>query len=306
MNINQANILSAFKQNQENHLRKVHLYLNKNYYNLIFNQDEKNILNEMDLYNLKHIENVWIEHEKSDCFNKYDCYKPIQSASEVENILREHSVYNHSIFSYLSHQASLEEIKYFIGNESILNLEFFDYLAYSIIGASEQAKLEIINNLWDEAGRGSVQLFHTVKFKKIMDDLEIPYDREKILSEMSWEGIAGINLFSYLALYSCNKMKYFGLLAATEMLDPIHYHQLLKGFSKFKSHKNPVNLDYYIEHETIDIVHANGWMQNVILPLLAEKPERTPEFWLGFYLRLDSAQRYYDELLNYFLSCKAA
>jgi hypothetical protein len=125
-----------------------------------------------------------------------------------------------------------------------------------------------------------------------------------MIAAMSWEGIAGINLFSYLSLYSSNRMMYFGLLAATEMLDPPHYSELLKGLSR--SNIQEVNAAYYKEHETIDVVHAAGWMNNVILPTLEKHPERIQEFWLGFYLRLDSVQRYYDNLLHYFLNQNAA
>lgn len=304
MIINKNDLYIAFKKNHESYLRKVHLYLNTQYYNLIFNHDNKMVYDESALCQFKHIENVWIEHEKSDCLNRYDCYKKIQHCLDAERVLKEHPVYHHKIFTYLRYEASLNEIKHFIANDSVLNLEFFDYLAFSIIGVSEQAKLEIISNLWDEAGRGSMQLFHTIKFKKLMDNLGLQYRRESMISNMSWEGIAGINLFSYLSLYSSNRMMYFGLLAATEMLDPPHYTQLLGGFARTST--NDIDIGYYKEHESIDVIHANGWMNKVVLPILNKHPDKIPDFWLGFYLRLDSVQRYYDNLLNAFMTKQAA
>jgi hypothetical protein len=303
--IHQNDINMAFNKHQENLLRKIHLYLNHNYCKLIFNQDEELALSESEISQFKNIENVWIEHEKSECFNKYDCYKPIKDVADVEEVLRQHSVYKHEIFNYFSQYASLEDIKYFIGSDSVLNMEFFDYLAYAVIGASDQTRLEIMSNMWDEAGKGSIELFHTVKFKKLMTDLGLKYNREIAIQNMTWEGLAGINLFSYMSLYSVNKMKYFGALAATEMLDPPHYHQLLNGLSRAVINKK-VDAGYYIEHETIDVLHASGWMNNVVLPILRQKPDKIPEFWLGFYLRLDSVQRYYDKLLKFFENKKAA
>lgn len=304
MDINENDLVNAFKKNHDTYLRKTHQYLNQKYYQLIFNHDDKTIYDDQALCKLKHVENVWIEHEKSDCLNRYDCSQQIKTSADAEKILIAHPVYQHQIFDYLSRDANLDEIKYFIANDAVLNLEFFDYLALSIVGVSEQVRLEIIQNLWDEAGRGSMQLFHTVQFRKILNDLGLKYDREKMIANMSWEGIAGINLFSYLSLYSSNRMMYFGLLAATEMLDPPHYRELLNGLSR--TSVKEVNAVYYKEHETIDVMHADGWMNNVILPTLEKHPEKISEFWLGFYLRLDSVQRYYDHLLHYFLNQKAA
>lgn len=305
MSINENDINIAFKKNHENHLRKIHLFLNKSYHKLIFNQDEDLSLNDAEINKLKQMENVWIEYEKSECFNKYDCYRQVKKTADVDEVLREHPAYQHGIFKYLCQQATFEDIKYFISSDSVLNLEFFDYLAYSVIGVSEQAKLEIMCNLWDESGRGCVQLFHTMKFKKLMKGMGLQYNRDAMIADMSWEGLAGINLFSYMSLYTSNKMKYFGLLAATEMLDPPHYHQLVHGLSRTNTN---IKLDtgYYTEHETLDVLHANGWLNNVILPMLRSRPDKLSEFWLGFYLRLDSVQRYYDKLLSYFQGRKAA
>jgi len=305
MSITGNNVLIAFKQNHDGYLRKVHLALNKKYYTIIFSDDDNLVLSEAEISELRYIENVWIEHEMSDCLNRYNCYKKVKDSSEIECVLQGHPVFNHKIFTYLSQDATLDDLKNFILNDSVLNLEFFDYLVLSVIGVSDQAKLEIMNNLWDEAGRGSIQGFHTTQFKKLMLGLGLKYRREMIIENMPWEGLAGINLFSYLSLYSSNKMKYFGLLAATEMLDPPHYHRLIRGMSRFQQHIK-FDTTYYTEHEKIDVEHANGWLNKVILPELLKRPHKTPEFWLGFYLRLDSAQRYYDKLLELFMAKQAA
>lgn len=304
MNITEHDLTTAFKKNNENSLRKIHLYLNKSYHRLIFNQDEESSLSETETYKLKQIENIWIEHENSECFNKYDCYRQVKNVVDIENALYQHPAYQHEVFDYLCHQATLDDIKHFISNDSVLNLEFFDYLAYSIIGVSEQAKLEIISSMWNASGKGSIQYFHTMKFKKLMSGLELYYDRDKIINNMSWEGLAGINFYSHLSLYTANKMKYFGLLAATELLDTPHDQQLVNGISRANKN-NKLDVSYYTEHEPPGW-YASGWLNQVVLPILRQRPNKLPEFWLGFYLRMDSVQRYYDKLLKYFQNKKAA
>jgi hypothetical protein len=88
------------------------------------------------------------------------------------------------------------------------------------------------------------------------------------------------------------------------MLDPPHYNLLIKGLKRV--FHNKIDQSYYVEHEIIDVAHADGWMKKVILPELALNPKKTKEFWLGFYMRLNSTQRYYDQLLHSFLTKKAA
>lgn len=294
-----------FKTNNPAILKKLHISLNKIYHNILFGDDEQESLNEKKFKYYKKIESAWITNETRKCVLNFNCNVLITNPLQVEKALHKHSVYDHPLFDYLQTTATEDELKQFILSESILNLEFFDYLALSIIGVSNKAKAEIARNLWDEAGRGKVEKFHTVLFNKFMDDLELHYDRQHIIENMAWEGVAGINLFNYLSMYSFNKMKYFGMLAATEMLDPLHYGKLIQGIKRlYKNEK--IDFSYYTEHESIDIEHAKGWLANVVIPELAIKPEKTQEFWLGFYMRLNSAKQYYDFFLNQFQMKRAA
>lgn len=298
------NTISHVTHSNNESLRRTHLYLNNIYYNLMFGEDVRSRLSDDAHSKFKAIETRWYEGEMRRCLNQYSCNVIINSENVVRAAMRKHKVFNHPIFDYLMNNAGMDELKGFIKSESILNLEFFDYLALAIIGTTNQAKSEIAANLWDEAGRGVVDKFHTVLFKRLMDDLGIEYSRDNILSSMSWEGVAGINLFNYFAIYPFNKMKYFGMLAATEMLDPDHYNKLIKGINRLCAGKN-INHEYYVEHESLDVEHANGWLRNVIMPILADNPKKTQDFWIGFYLRLDSAQQYYDNLY-YTLTMKNA
>lgn len=292
------NTLSQLNNYNNASIKKTHLYLNNIYYNLLFNEDLSGRLDDESYLKFKSIETAWFEGEIRRCLNLHGCNVNIHDEEIVRKAVSQHQVYNHPIFDYLMLDAGRDDLKTFIRSESILNLEFFDYLALSIIGVNHQAKAEIAANLWDEAGRGSVEKFHTVLFAKLMNDLGIQYHRDKILQSMSWEGIAGINLFNYFSIYSFNKMKYFGMLAATEMLDPPHYHKLIKGISRLCQSTN-ANFDYYTEHETLDVEHANGWLRNVIMPILEKNPDKIQDFWLGFYMRLDSTKQYYDNLYHH-------
>lgn len=290
-------LLSLVPTKVNSDLRKVHLKLNQYYYALIFGNARQNLLTESCLQELKKQEAIWITHDKRECLKKYHCDRQIKNAFIVEIALKDHPVVNHPLFDYLSEEATSQELKTFIRNESILNFEFFDYLALALVGASDFAKAEISANLWDEAGRGVLDQFHTRLFGKLFKDLNLSYERQAIARDLPWEALSGINLFSYCAIYSYNKMIYYGLLAATEMLDPPHYTKLIRGLRRVFS-KQAIDYSYYLEHERIDVEHANGWLRKVVLPELETDPQKTRDFWLGFYLRLDSVKRYYDRLLQ--------
>ena len=305
MQLSNRELALVFKKQHEACLRYIHLFMNRMYHAIMFNGDEAKTVNEVSLKKLKQIEQAWMNAEKGACFKQYNCDLDVHDTATVEMQLKKHPVFNHPLFDYLNHEANLEDIRTFVLSESVLNLEFFDYLALSIIGVSDEAKAEIIANLWDEAGRGNVQQFHTNLFRKLLTALDLKYKRKMIIDHMSWEGLAGINLFSCFSLYAYNKTKYFGLLAATEMLDPFHYEKVINGMVRVFP-RNALNHIYYIEHKSIDIEHANGWLSKIIIPELKKHPKKTKDFWLGFYLRLNSAQKYYDCLLQRFLTKQVA
>lgn len=293
---------NEFQNYNGNELKKIHLFMNEIYHQIVFG--EKPIDNKL-FHEFKKYESSWMASEKNHFLTHYDCNVVVKDEALVRGMLQQHEVFNHPIFDYLMHDASLEELKQFAYSESIMNLEFFDYLALAVIGVSDQAKVEIMANLWDEAGQGRVEKCHTVLFQNFLNDLGITYDRKQILESMSWEGVAGINLFNYFSIYPFNKTKYFGMLAATEMLDPPHYNKLIKGIMRIFSSHN-IDHSYYTEHELVDVAHASGWLNHVVIPELARKPYKTQDFWFGFYMRLDSTKKYYDQLLNSLIMKKAA
>lgn len=298
-------LLSLIPLKSDLDLRKVHLKLNHYYHALIFGNTQANLVIEGNLQELKKLEAIWITQDKRDCLKKYNCERAVKNGYIVELALKDHSVVNHPLFDFLCYEASLSDLQIFILSESILNFEFFDYLALALVGASDLAKGEIAANLWDEAGHGDLKKFHTTLFGNLVSDLGLKYQRAAVLKDLSWEALAGLNLFSYCSIYSYNKMMYYGLLAATEMLDPPHYGKLIQGIRRiFKDQK--IDHSYYLEHEQIDVEHARGWLRKIILPELEADPQKTRDFWLGFYLRLDSAKRYYDRLLQLVIAQNAA
>jgi len=280
-------LLNVVPIKYDSDFRKSHLKLNQHYHALIFGDRQAPLSLASPINEIKKLESAWIHHDKAECYKKYHCERIVKNHYLVEQCLRDHTVFNHAIFDYLCYEADLKALKNFLLSEAILNFEFFAYLTLTLIEVSDLAKAEMT----------SKHKFHTHLFGNWMNDLDLPYQRESILRALSWQALAVINLFGYCSIYSDKKMIYFGLLAATEMLDPPHYKKLIQGMKRlFKT--NRIDHSDYLEQEAADIDQANTWLRKVILPELEADPQKTGEFWLGFYLRLDSAKRYYDQLLQ--------
>lgn len=261
-----TDLITAFKSYHLDSLHKMHLFLNQAYYRLMHNKNSTSPLNTYLEQKFKLAEDAWIDYEKNQCSNKNPCLVKINNSSVLQLAAKKHPVFKHKLFNYLSYDAELSELKKFVLGEAIINLEF------------------------NAAGRKKSQ-----RFERLLCTLEWGYEREKTLRNLPWEGLANINLFSHFALHPYNKIKYFGLLVATEMLTTQYYRKLIKGICRLNL--TPKNDQAFLKHETLDLEYAAGWLNKVVLPELAVKPYKTRDFWLGFYLRLDSAQRYYDSLL---------
>ncbi len=102
--------------------------------------------------------------------------------------------------------------------------------------------------------------------------------------------------------HGLHRSRYFeslGSLAVTELADPEQYKKFVEGCRRVGvGNMNPVGLAYYEEHISIDVIHGDGWLQNVIRPQLERYPEASVHVLSGVHQRLNTAKDYWDELLN--------
>lgn len=95
-----------------------------------------------------------------------------------------------------------------------------------------------------------------------------------------------------------NRQHYYkslGVMAMTELLDPPQYEKLVAGCRRIGLTDRDVL--YYAEHITVDIGHADGWLNNVIVPIGKKHPAAMEEVYFGAALRLQTCNDYYDGLL---------
>lgn len=244
------------------------------------------------------LESFWLDHERERLL-------PAESVITVENLVdalkeiwRKHPAAKHELFDYLERDASLSQLRTFFRSDSALNIRFFDLIVMAMVGSVPEAREELSKNFWDEAGRGDACRSHVALFRKLLDSVGIDQAEDDHAGTLTWQGLAGYNLFMLAAI---NRKYYFmslGIMSMTELLDPSQYERLVNGCRRVGMGVNG-ELEYYEEHVTIDVVHGEGWLKNVITPIVERNPEAASDIILGASLRLKTCLAYYDTLLSH-------
>lgn len=210
-------------------------------------------------------------------------------------LVRAHPANRHPFYiEFLPETASVSDIAYYLTQESALDPRFDDFIALMQIGMAVGPKLELAANYWDEMGNGAQARVHTVMFDEALNEVgATPQYIEKNLSASALE--CG-NLSALLALRKPLVYRAIGSFAVTEFLFPRRCSQLLEAWQRnaLSAH----GIEYHREHIGIDARHASGFFRNVIIPLVEDKPEIAPEVYWGALARLNSSQRYLDEIMT--------
>lgn len=213
-----------------------------------------------------------------------------------------HPVVGHPLFAYLEHEAGRGELISFFLNDASLILRFCDLMVLSMIGADSEALQELAVNFWDEMGNGASERRHVVQFRNLLEyaGVNVPADRlliDQFAERLGWQGLAGFNLYFYLALHRRNYLRSLGCLGAAEIMDPDQYARIVAGCVRVGL-DDPDALAYYAGHTEMDVEHGEGWIDNVLLPQVARHPERRLEICQGAEMRMNAALDYYDDMLR--------
>ena len=155
---------------------------------------------------------------------------------------------------------------------------------------------KISHNLWDEIGEGSNEFTHVNLYKDLLSrrGIKLPEDHYSHLYD--WQGLTGYNAFMLGGVTRQHYYKFIGVMAMTELLDPSQYEKLVTGCRRIGLTDRDVH--YYSEHITVDIGHADGWLNNVIVPIARKFPKSMEEVFFGAVLRLQTCNDYYDLYLK--------
>ncbi|MEG9883297.1 MAG: iron-containing redox enzyme family protein [Hyphomicrobiales bacterium] len=224
---------------------------------------------------------------------------PDKTVNEIIRIWKAQLGASHPIFDYVEHEAGRDAVLEYLRSDYLLNIRFYDLVVYSLIGIEEEIRFEVAHNLWDEVGQGNPANTHVQLYKDMLASEGIVVDHWELCEHLSWQGLAGYNL---MMRHGLNKSRYFealGSLAVTELADPYQYRKFVAGCRRVGvGTANPAGLSYYEEHISVDVLHGQGWLENVIRPQVKHHPKASSLILSGAYQRLNTALDYWDDLLQ--------
>jgi pyrroloquinoline quinone (PQQ) biosynthesis protein C len=218
---------------------------------------------------------------------------PKEYVKWVKRIIHKHEAFLHPLYNqFLKHEATVDDLRYFFIQETTVDARFDDILALMQLGTDGQIKMEMASNYWDEMGNGDFKEVHTNLFSRVMDVLQIT--EEEVQSELSIESLISGNLSIYMALYRKNFYEAVGYYAATEYVVPHRFKNLVSGWER--NNLSSEGIDYHRVHIIVDAHHAEGWFNNVVIPVLQQNPEKAVDITRGMIYRLNSSYRYLDHI----------
>ena len=257
------------------------------------------------VYIQRHLERIWESENqrKIDPQLENTDFSLIQDFRRwYKDLLRNHPATHHPIFEYLENEASIEEMSYFFSQEITVDSRFDDLLAMLQVGQDLGIKMEIAENYWDEMGNGNLKNVHTELFDTLLKELHLTDNSslDALFKEVAPESLACGNLLIYSAIHRDKFNIGLGAMGAVEMLAPIRFNYLVKGFERLGLSQEAC--EYHKLHITIDTKHGNGWINNAIVPLVERQPELKKEIAYGALLRLESSLDYLNMIYNKFQS----
>jgi pyrroloquinoline quinone (PQQ) biosynthesis protein C len=219
---------------------------------------------------------------------------PRQYLSWLKETARRHRVFKHPYYrEFIRNQATREDLRSYVIQESVVDGRFDDLLAMMQVGTSGEAKMEIANNFWDEMGNGKPDEVHTHLFSNIFKVFDIT--QEDLDNSLTGNALLSGNLAVMVARYRRLYPEAVGLLGMTEWLVPDRFVQVVSAWERLGL--SDVGIVYHRLHITVDSQHAAGWFHNVVVPAATSEYMRRG-IARGTLWRLNSSARYLDERMR--------
>lgn len=194
----------------------------------------------------------------------------------------------HPLFDFLEKEATYEQLREFLAQETPFDIHFGDLVALLLPGIHGGQKIELAHNFWDEMGTGTLEGTHRRLRLDMMTRVGIP--AEDYLSNVDWYWVEELRMANMYFQTSSDRSlapQSIGMLQATELVVPGRLERQIEGWRRVGL--TDADMTYLLEHVVVDVEHAEGWLNHVIAPLAASRPDMLPEVAIGILRRLDCA-----------------
>lgn len=193
---------------------------------------------------------------------------------------------NDELFLWLAHEASLDEMKWFLAQEVAGEAGFDDLVALTQLQLPPRAKLELARNYWDEMGRGKAGGMHGPMLAHLARQMQLP--NVPIVPE-------AVALGNLMMALGCNRSfayQSLGALGVIELTAPGRAALVNAGLKRLG-----VSADvrrYYAIHATLDVEHSKAWNSEVLEPLVSNHPAFAALIAEGALMRLHAGRRCFE------------
>ena len=192
-----------------------------------------------------------------------------------------------ALFPWLAEHASMEQMRWFLTQEVAGEAGFDDLVAMTQVKLPTRAKLELARNYWDEMGHGAAGGMHGPMLERLARELRLDPSAEVV-----WESVALGNLMVALATTRRYAYHSLGALGVIELTAPGRSAMVNEGLKRLGVAGEARR--YFALHATLDLKHSAAWNREVLLPLVAERPECARPIAEGALMRLCAGQRCFD------------
>jgi Iron-containing redox enzyme len=201
---------------------------------------------------------------------------------------------NDPLFSWLSDECSMEQMKWFLTQEVAGEAGFEDLTALTQLKLPIRPKLELARNYWDEMGRGNPKAMHGPLLAALARHLDLKPRAQTTVTE----ALALANTMAGLAANRRYAYHSVGALGVIEMTAPGRSAATSAGLKRLGVKAG--NRHYFALHAILDVKHSLAWNSEAIEPLVAEIPGASVAIAEGALMRLACGarcfQRYRHEL----------
>lgn len=189
------------------------------------------------------------------------------------------------LFPWLAEQAPLDDMRWFLTQETAGEAGFEDLTAYAQIRLPDRAKLELARNYWDEMGRGNPKGMHGPMLAQLAVALKLAPEIDTTV----WESLALANAMTAMATTRRYAWHAIGALGVIELTAPGRSAATAAGLRRLGVSGR--DRHYFDLHAVMDVRHSEAWNREAIGPLVAEDPRRARAIAEGALIRMRCGER---------------
>jgi hypothetical protein len=172
------------------------------------------------------------------------------------------------VYKWLAREATWDDVVQFLALEGGPDAGFDDLVAACQVGLVGAAKMELATNYWDEMGNGDLDAVHTTLHDRLVAAIDMPTIP---MAEQPESALARTALGGLLATNRWLQPEMLGALGLIELQAGPRCRLVLQAFDR--CHAPAAAYPFYEIHAEVDPRHGKDWLDNAIVPTIADHPE---------------------------------